>query len=292
MRQALSGPIALMVLCAGLSLLVGCAGRGLPATELDAGIELTYSMEEGGVLTYEMSNSFTQAMEVRGRTFETVSTSSLVFSVEPRAHTPVGQTIGVTVRSMDVSMVTPQGEFSPDTGAVAGRSFDMTVSARGEESDLEGAESVRYDMGPAGERGLGTEFSNIFPDLPERPIAVGESWTSITTVTEGTGRADVRIVTESVNTLLGFETVGGRVCAKIAIEFTGTLEGRGEEQGVDWTTTGDLSGTGTMYFAYKDGLLVSESTSGVGEGLLIGSGDETVEIPMTRTFSFETKLIE
>ena len=270
----------------------GCAGRATDTTEPDAGLVLEYSMTEGTVLTYEMSNSFTQTMEVREQSFDTVTTSRLVFSAEPRGKSEGGYAVGITVRSMEVSISSPQGELAPDTGSVEGKGFEMTVSKLGEESDLEGAAEVVYSMGPAGERGLTTEFSNVFPDMPGRPIAVGDSWTTSSSITEDTGRASIRIATENINTLEGFETVSGRECARIEVEFTGTLEGEGEEQGVRWTTTGDLVGSGTMYFAHEEGIFISESTSGVGEGVIKGSGEQEMVIPMTREFTFETKLVE
>lgn len=294
MRRTFRAPLALLAALCCLSVLAGCAAREHVTEEPDAGLVLEYSMTEGQVLTYEMSNSFVQALQIEERSFETVSTSSLVFSTRPKGKKGDDHTIGVTVESLDVSVSTPQGELTPDTSTVTGKGFDMTVSVIGEESDLEGAASVKYDMGPAGERGLTTEFSNIFPDLPGKPMAVGESWTTTTNVTEDTGQASIRITTESVNTLMGFETIGGRECARIAVDFVGTLEGEGKEQGVDWTTAGDLSGTGTIYFAHKEGILISEATSGVGDGVIVGVGgaDREMTIPMTREFSFETKLVE
>lgn len=292
MKRTLCASAVLTVGFCGLSILAGCAARTHIPEEPDAGLVLEYSMTEGQVLTYEMSNVFTQMLEVREQPFETISTASLVFSTEPRGKKGEDHAIGVTVKSMDVSMATPQGELVPDTSTVVGEGFEMTVSVLGEESNLEGAASVRYDMGPAGERGLTTEFSNIFPDLPGRPIVIGDSWTTTTNVTEDTGQANIHIITESVNTLVGFETIDGRECARIAVEFTGTLEGEGEEQNVNWKTTGDLSGTGTIYFAHKEGILVSETTSGVGDGVIVGSGDREMTIPMTREFSFETKLVQ
>jgi hypothetical protein len=291
-KRTVSMLVALTAALCVVSVLAGCAGRRPAVEEPDAGLVLEYDMPEGRLLTYELSNSFTQAMEVRGQSFETVSTASLVFSTEAKGKKGNDLAIGVTVKSMHVSMASPQGELVPDTSTVTGKSFDMTVSAIGEESDLEGAASVRYDLGPAGDRGLTAEFSNIFPDLPGRPIAIGDSWTTTTDATEDTGQASIHISIENINTLTGFETIDGRECARIAVEFTGTLEGEGSEQNVKWTTTGDLSGTGTTYFAHEEGILVRETSSGVGEGVIVGSGEREMTVPMTRTFSFETRLVE
>ena len=281
----------LVALCLA-SFVPGCAGRGTDAVDPDAGLVLEYSMPEGRALTYEMTNSFKQTMEVREQSFDTVTTSKLVFAAEPKGEKAGGYAVGITVKSMEVSIASPQGDLAPDTGSVEGRAFEMTVSRLGEEGDLEGAAAVVYSMGPVGERGLKTEFSNVFPDVPGRPVAVGDSWTTSSTITEDTGRASVRITTENLNTLAGFETVGGRECARIEVEFTGTLEGEGDEQGVHWTTTGDLVGSGTMYFAHEEGIFVSESTSGMGEGVITGGGEQEIIIPIIREFALETKLVE
>ena len=102
-KQTLCVSVALVVAFCGLSILTGCATQKHITEEPDAGVVLEYSMTEGQVLTYEVSNVFTQTIEVRDQPFETVSTASLVFSAESKGRKGDGHTIGVTVKSMDVS---------------------------------------------------------------------------------------------------------------------------------------------------------------------------------------------
>jgi hypothetical protein len=193
---------------------------------------------------------------------------------------------------METEIVTPQGKLDTDVSQVIGKSFQMTVSATGEELDISGADTITYELGTQGARSIESQFSVFFPDLPERPVKVSDTWTTESTVTEEGMDGDFEIAFVNENTLAGFETIQGLECAKITAPFTGTLKGKGQEQGVELITDADIKGTSTWYFAYQEGIYVKETTTGVAEGKVTALGPEKMEIPLKRNFTIEVTLLE
>lgn len=88
------------------------------------------------------------------------------------------------------------------------------------------------------------------------------------------------------------ETVNGLECVKITAAVTGTLEGEGEQMGMDLTFEGEIEGTDTWYFAYKEGIFVKMITDAFTEGTITTSGAQSMTIPMRQETKIETKLIK
>ena len=136
------------------------------------------------------------------------------------------------------------------------------------------------------------EFENFFPDLSEKPLKVGDTWTTQWKTTEKSGSGEARFEFESVNTLEGYETVDGLDCAKITATLLGSLEGEGQQQGMDLVTQADIEGSVVWYFAYKKGIFIQSKTTGTGEGTITASGAQNMTIPMVREFEIEAKLVK
>jgi hypothetical protein len=86
--------------------------------------------------------------------------------------------------------------------------------------------------------------------------------------------------------LEGFDTADGMECVKITGKYSGTIEGKGEQQGVELATRGDLEGTTTWYFAYKEGLFVKQRIVGTAEGV-VDVPSQGIQIPFTREMDSE-----
>ena len=70
----------------------------------------------------------------------------------------------------------PQGDLEADVGDVVGGSFDMTLSTLGVEGGLPDPDVLRYTIGPEGPKSVIPGFGVMFPDLPEGPLTVGDTW--------------------------------------------------------------------------------------------------------------------
>lgn len=276
-----------------IGLLAGCAAKTAnPWGDPKTGLILQYRMAEDQVLKYQTSAEQTQIMEIMGQSMETQSSSESGFSVKSKGLQEGNLLLGVTIDSMSINISSPQGEISPDVNTVLGKSFDMTLSSLGKELDVSGAESIKYDMGVAGTRSIGSSFQAVFPDLAGKPVKIGDTWMSTDTITEKTDELEVQINFESVNTLEGFETVDGLECVKVTADFTGTVQGEGEQMGLQLDIEGEVQGKGTWYFAYKEGIFVKDTTSFSSDSIITTSGAQAMTIPVNQETKMETKLVK
>lgn len=281
-----------VLLMATALILGGCSAKeaaiwGDPQT----GLVLAYRMPEKQSLSYKFSVGQTQTIEVMGQVVDTESNQTIEFSVLSKGIKDGNQQLGVTIDSMKVDVDSPQGSFSPDMSSVVGKGFDMTVTELGKELEVSGAASIQYDQGPSGKRNVSASFQAIFPDLPGRPVKVGDTWTTEDLITDKTDTAEIRIRFKNEHTLDGFETVGGLECARIKTTVTGILEGEGEQQGMGLTFSGDIKGTDTWHFAYKEGLYIGMLSSASVDGMITTSGPQSLTIPLSQTMKMETLLI-
>jgi hypothetical protein len=285
--------VALVVLA--VALLSGCAAKkGVrPWGDLETGLVLEYGMREGRALSYRMTNDFVQEMTVLGQPMTIESTHLIAFSVEPVGSDDEGQRLGVMITEMDQVVSTPQGDLEIDSSTVEGGAFEMTLSPLGVESGLPDPEVLMFDAGPQGQRSVIPAFSAIFPDMAGRPILAGDTWPTTSVIRETEQATDVTITMNAVNKLEGVETVDGMECARISYTFTGTTEGTGEQQGMPWTMSAELEGTGTIYFAFEEGIFVSDESVGTAAGsMTLTTPDGDMIMPLVRDFTVAARLSE
>jgi hypothetical protein len=270
----------------------GCAAKKNPWGDPDSGLILQYRMQENPNLKYQVGNDFTMNMEIMGQPVEIKAQDTLNFSARFKEATDTGFRLGMTIDGMTMDITGPQGSTKPDMGGVIGQTFDMTLSPLGKEGDLAGAEAIKYEVAPGQEYNLAPKFEAHFPDLPDRPVKIGDTWPSSDHIKEGSSKETIHIRLESVNTLEGFETIDGRTCARIKADVTGRLEGTGKEGAMDLVFDGDIKATDIWYFDYQQGVFVGMNSTGTADGTIKGSGPAELVIPMTRAFTMEVKLVD
>lgn len=289
-KRALGLIVALAVL--PTMILVGCASQKALWGKTADGLVLEYHMPTGKALKYQTMNTSEQKMEVMGQKVEVTSEGVLTFSAASKGVEEGVNKVGMTVESLTLEIVSPQGSMNPDLSAVSGKSFDMSLSILGEESELDGAKAIEYEIPGEGARNLQSDFSALFPNLAGKPIQVGDTWTTEDNITEEGGGNTVNINTTTTFVLVGYEEIMGHECAKVRGNWTGTLSGEGEERGMSLTFSGDLQGTETFYFDFAKGILVKSETDGNLAGTIIGTGPQEITIPMERDLKIETKLVK
>jgi len=153
---------------------------------------------------------------------------------------PEGQEflLGVSIDEIAVTLASSAKATCPPTWLRSKGSpstWFSPLSAR--KLTLPGAEAVTYDLG--GEtRNLASGFKTFFPDLPGKPVKIGDTWPSSSSVVEKTTSMNISIDLQNVNTLEGFETVDGMECARISSQVTGIIKGTGNQMGMDMTFSG------------------------------------------------------
>ncbi len=284
--------IAVIAIVSALTL--GAYGQQKPdqAKAPDAAVTLTYQFPEGKTLSYKHTSNETQYLEIQGQSMTTQSQSSIEFSAKQKGAKEGQYTLGITVDAMDAGAESPQGNITADTSAIVGKSFDMVVSRLGKEVDTSAAAALKFDMGGTGTRDLSAHFQAFFPDLPDRPVKVGDTWPSEDTVTQKVGSGELRIVAKNTHSLDGFETIDGSECARIKTVGKGTMTGNLEQGGVGLSFDSAIEGTDTWYFAVKEGMLVkSDSKSSVHGTLSIGD-PANMNVPVSGESTGQIRLVK
>ena len=283
-----------LICCAvilSLAALVGCAGKKT-ALKTSDGVILQYRMAEGKAIMYEKTETSTQSMKVMGQAMDTSTNKTTAFTVEPKGLEGGKQSLTITIDSMEAGLKTPQGSFTADTEPAVGESFDMMLSAHGKETGLDGADGIEYNLGMAGTRSIRPDFEAFFPDLPDGRVKIWDTWTTLDTINVADGGMDVKIVSENLNVLEGYETVNGRECAKVTVDVNGAVTGEGVQGGADLVFDGEMTGKETWYFDYAEGLFIQSSSDLSVVATVNVSGPQEMTIPVSQTMTITAALME
>jgi hypothetical protein len=278
---------------AALLVLAGCAPGIRPpetAQAAPAGTVLAYKLPAGQVLRYADETEVREVTDVMGQVSESLAKSTASYAFRGQGMKGQDLLVAVTIDDMALNISSPRGDVSPDMTKVKGQSFDMVLSPLGTEVDVSGAEAITYDL-PNGPRSIAPGFKVFFPQLPDKPVKVGDSWPSSFVVEEKAGGVDMRIGIQSVNTLEAFETVDGLACARVSSKHTGTITGTGNQQGTDLAFNGVVKGSDIWYFAPAPGLYVSSEGEVVSEISVTVAGPQSMTIPVTQTRKSKIRLI-
>jgi len=282
-------PIVLMIPI--IMVISGCAAKTKMIGDSEAGLVLKYQMPENQNLKYYMSSKSSQDLEAAGKSIKMDTDETRHFSVRAAGKIKDGFKVGLTIDSMKVKMATPRGEIAPDMSVVAGKGFDFTFSDLGKETDFPAGEAIQYELIPGRKQSVIPGFQAMFPDLPRRPVRIGDTWITNDTVVEKSNDGDLQLVFRIENKLEGFKTIDGINCAKISGVVTGTAHGSGQEDGMDLVSSARITGTDIWYFAYKEGVFILMESNGSADGTIVGSGSRDVNIPMKREYSMEMRLV-
>jgi hypothetical protein len=279
---------AMIIAIAGLA---GCAGKKV-MVKTDEGVIMQYRMPEGKAFRYEKSESSTQSMKMMGQAMETATEKTIAFTMESKGLKEDDLALTITIDSMNAGLQTPQGDFSADTEPVIGKSFDMKISSRGREMDLDAADALEYSLGMAGTRSLKADFATFLPDLPPDRVKIWDTWESQDTVNVEESGMNIQVISENLNVLEGFETLNGRECAKITADVVGSVTGEGMQGGANLTFDGQMNGKEVWYFDYVEGVFVKSSSDISVEATVMVSGPQEMTIPVTQTITLASDLID
>ena len=287
MNSAINVCIALVI----ISMLSACATKKHSWGSAKSGYILNYQRPEDRTLQYLLNSDYTQEMEIMGQNIDLVSNSSSKFHIDSKGTDKDNFNLEVTIDTMSMIIKSPQGEIKPDLNPVIGASFDYVVSSKGMELDYSGAEAVKYIVAGEEEASIASSFQALFPDLPDQPIRIGDTWVSTDSVVEKGNSGKLEIIGNNTNTLVGMEKINGYDCIKINSDMKGTMSGSGSMQGLNTTTSGTIESTDTWYFAYKEGVFVKLVSEGVAESTTKTTGKKELSIPSKRSYAISKEII-
>jgi len=270
-------------------LLAACAATGPPTGDPNTGLSLRYYLPANKPLNYHFSNTVNQYLEVMGQSMDTDLNTDYEIQVNSEGLKKNRHQLRVTINDMKMDINSTQGNFSPDVSAISGKSFTMALSPVGREMALSGAESLTYKLGPAGDRSIASDFEGFFPDLSERPVKIGDTWTTWDTLHITDSASDIRMIMNHQHKLEGVETINGRECVRIASQITGIMDGQGFQQGTPLEFSGNIQGADTWFFDYREGVFVKSISESTTDANIDAGG---MSIPLTLKIQAESSLRE
>ena len=284
--------IGWLILAAIVISLSGCATKKAAWGSMKKGMIMKYQLHPEKTLKYKISNDFEQIMEVMGQEFTITAEGEQVLEMMPLVGKSYDLEYVVTIEKMVSIMNTPRGELAAKLDDVIGKSFNLTISPLGKEIEFSGAEDIIYDYGSGDTKSLSSDVQAFFPDLPDHPIMQGDSWETTDKIIENTSAGVLIMEFTNINTFEKLETFNGYECMVVNVVFSGTMEGKGEQDGMELITTGDIEGTTTWYFAYKEGIFISQLTEGTGKSNTEIKGPQEMTLPATRIYTMKSELVD
>jgi len=270
----------------------GCAAKTKMIAPPSQSPVLKYVIPDGKTFTYKASSGFYQTMSIKGIPFKTTVLKDMVVSFYQIAFAEDAYQLMMMINDVAMKVTAHGTNLTPNLSKIPGNSFEMTVTNSGEEIGLIGADELTYSLGDEGEQNMESEFEHFFPDLPVQPLKPGDTWTKNDTVDVSNGGMETLIVTKSENVLAGYELLKGHECAKITSVYTSSVTSSGTKNGADINTIVEMEGKETLYFDYKLGVLVLQTSTGSGDGTVNISGEHEMTLPVSQTVTLEVWLVE
>ena len=286
--------LSLILTIVFIGLILGCAAKKQFWGDEVTGFIVSYRLAPNQAWTYHSSSSQDMTMEQMGQPIEIVTNTFSGYTITGKGVNKQKHLIAsFAIDSMNIVAKMMGRENSADTEPAIGKSFGLTFTPKGKELGLEGADTIQIDIAVpgAGKQSVESMFRNLLPNLPDKPIKIGESWVENDTMSMKQSGMDINTIIQSTHTLEAIIIIDGMECLKFATTYKGTLDGEGEQMGASMNFEGDLEGKGTWYFAYKQGMFVKSNTANFMEGTIAVSGAATMTIPMSQETKSEVRLV-
>lgn len=205
-------------------------GAGLIATT-NAGAQVTKVGD-----AYQFRMKYTKGQVTR---YQMTTKTELPAGVGGAQQTkPMAMNMVVPVTMTVVSVTGNKATIKQDMGAVTMNGQAMS-KPQTQQLTMDDRGQV---VGKVSGAGAGMGMEQMSGALPDKPLKVGQSYTTNKTVNQMTQNIQMK----ATSTFVGIKNVGGKQVAEMAIKFTGT-------------GTATMNGTGTSYYNVADGSLNSMS---------------------------------
>ncbi len=186
-------------------------------------------------------------------------------------------------RSQDID--SPLGSDSTDFSELIGKKVTFVLLPNGKVEGFEGFDGLPEIVSSTGDE-LNEEtyllgIKTTFPRLPDGPVKIGDTWSDNQVMDIPQGNNILKAENNFNYKLVEETEKDGFDCLKIEITGTSRLSGDFEQDGMLLYIEREGTSTGTLYFAYKEGMLISLESESLDDGI-INVPSLGVEIPQTQ----------
>ena len=276
-----------IMLLAGL----GLTRQTFSQTTVQKSVKLEYNIPPEGV-KYLTTSKIIQTMDIMGQSMQANVFSSLGCSIRSTGKTGSNMNLEVKIDTLGQLTDSPNGVSGGAAKEAMGKTFNMVLAPSGKEIDIAEAKKISYNIEGSGPGDMSESFYDYFPDLPEKSVSPGYTWTTTDTMNAKTLTMSVFMIIKSENIFEGFETSDGVTCAKIASVLSGTREVKTSAQGMDFKITGPFTGSGTLLFAPSKGYFLKQDITTKMNGTMEMSAPETMTFPMVMDMTSVNEVVK
>jgi hypothetical protein len=251
--------------------------------------KLEYKFEKGKNYLYKDITTGDMTQEMMGKEMKMKNESNAVIRIVVDDVTKDGEaTLLVSADSLSVFSSTPMGDTTMIMNDMIGKRTKIILLSSGKIEKRETIDSIKM-MGRAA--GAAQREGIKFAQLSDKPVKIGETWTSSTQDTVNQMGGKIVVTGNHEYTLVGKEKKDGSDCLKITFTGNTTTEGKASVQGMEFFIDGSGKVNGTFFFNPKAGLLVYEESNSDSEINMATTGEQSMIIPITQvTKSIRTLL--
>ncbi|MCJ7580369.1 MAG: DUF6263 family protein, partial [Candidatus Aminicenantes bacterium] len=178
------------------------------------------------------------------------------------------------------------GSDNTDFSDLVGKKVKFVLLPNGKAEGFEGFDTLPIITTSTGDD-LNEEtyvlgVKTTFPLLPDNPVKFGDTWKDNQVMDIPTGGSVLRLENDFTYTLIEEVEKDDFDCLEIEMKGISRLTGDFEQGGMTLSVERETTVTGTIYFAYKEGMLISSVSESIGEGI-IDVPAAGIQIPQTLT---------
>lgn len=242
--------------------------------------KLEYKFEKGKTYLYKDFTTGDMTQEMMGKEMKMKNESNAVIRLVVDDVTKDAKAVLlVSTDSLSVFSSTPIGDTTMIMNELIGKRTKVVLSSTGKIEKRETIDSIKL-MGRAS--GAAQREGIKFAQLSDKPVKIGETWTSSTQDTVNQMGGKILVSSDFDYSLAGKEKKNGFDCLKITYKGKTTTEGKGNMQGMEFFIDGSGKINGTFFFDPKTGLLVYEETNSESETNMATTGEQSMIIPITQ----------
>jgi hypothetical protein len=230
-----------------------------PAQNMPEGaVKMAYQFLGDKPLSYRTEGKIVQDMDINGQSMLVNISTYAGCTVMPEGNKEGNLVLEVKIDSLAQVVDSPQGVMGGPVTDVKGKSFKAVLAPNGKTIDISGAKEITYSSPGGDEVNAYQIFSDFFPLLPVNDVNIGDKWITNDTSDIKNEYNSRYMPVESNCVFEGYEDIDGIRCAKITASIKGTMKITNQSQGMEVTSSGDLTGERALYFAVDKGYYVKE----------------------------------
>ncbi len=264
--------------------MAGCAKKLTSSSSSEGNLAYGFTGDES--YSYTQTSKMMQTIVFGGQEVNTSVNTNFGFTAKGKGIVSGDLILEITVDTMGMSINSMGNNIREDISDLKGKSFMMTMNTKGEDKDLDEAESITFSIAGMQTSNLKASFVTIFPELPEQNVSIGSTWQDTDTITINTETETAEMILVSNNTIESREDVSGYDCYKITYQVSGTRDGSSQTPQGLIVTNSDVKGTGYYYFAIKEGIIISDHSEMKSDGDVVIPTGESIPMYMTITAEF------